>query len=139
MKSIKLSLSQIEKADVEDNYNFDESAEKVANERDQIVVYPKDNQLQIDIDNNEDFEVFENNMGALDLDCHIAIKPSKSGLPNRHITLTFDDRTFSEYERIALQFALGSDPMRECLNIMRLEHGVEQPTRLFENNPRNHE
>jgi len=37
----------------------------------------------------------------------------------------------TEIEAIALQAMLGSDPMREYLNLIRLRNGVEHPTRLF--------
>ena len=59
--------------------------------------------------------------------------PSKSGLPHRHITITFSkDKIFGEWERIALQFMFGSDPVRESMNVLRAVAGEEKPTRLFE-------
>lgn len=120
--------------DAEDEYEFDWVAEKVAKSRGLVVVYPKKNQLQIDLDSEDAYRNFLDQMDALDIRHSWAvITPSASGLPNRHATITFTNgRTFTEWERIAIQFALGSDPVREKLNIMRLYNGLPNPTRLFE-------
>lgn len=123
------------------SYDFDESAEDVAKKRGQIVVFPNEDQLQIDIDSEEQYEMFQRRFQAFGIGSGISDdrgyimdeKPSKSGLPSRHITITCPGRKFTEGERIAYQAALGSDPVREFLNAMRLYHGNEKPSRLFQN------
>lgn len=127
----------------EDEYNFAESAEKVATGRGLVVVLPEPNQLQIDLDDQAAYDVFCDRLDQFDI-CNgvagvqIVVKESASGFPHRYVVLTFGlrgfsgFREFSEPERIALQFALGSDPVRERLNVMRLWFGVDNPTRLFE-------
>lgn len=54
--------------------------------------------------------------------------PSASG--NTHIMLTLS-REFTSHERIAIQAMLGSDPMRELLNLRRVWCGAEDPIALF--------
>lgn len=121
----------------QDTYDFDRCAEDVANERGQIVVYPKENQVQLDFDNQESFDDFFDILESFrkgEVKHEIEVKPSRSGLPHRHVTLTFLDGTiFDEPKRILFQLALGSDPIREKLNAMRYFQGVPNPSRLFEN------
>jgi hypothetical protein len=119
----------------DDIYDFDEHAEAVALGRGQIVVYPEDNQLQLDIDSDEQFEIYRRRISGLEVlgwDFSVNTTPSLSGLPNRHITVTVKDKVFTEVERIAFQFMLGSDSVRESLNLLRTAAGKERPTRLFE-------
>lgn len=108
-------------------------AEKEAEARGQIVVYPGDDELQIDIDTEAQYETFEKNLYTLG-DCYkVRKKPSKSGHPHYHITLTRIGRPpFSMWERIALQAILGSDLTRETMNALRYMNGVERPVRFFE-------
>lgn len=56
------------------------------------------------------------------------IRPSKSGLPKRHVYLKVP-HVLNEYERIALQAVLGSDPVRETLAMARV--GSEWPSSVF--------
>jgi len=118
-------------------------AEEHAAKQGCVVVYPQPNQLQIDIDTEAAYAEFNRRLGDLLAwdssifgDCsnapQVVIQPSKSGLPHRHITLTFPDRTFDRYERIALQMLLGSDPVREKMNTLRTLRGNPAPVRLFE-------
>ena len=122
----------------QDEYEFDIAAEEVAKERWLIVVLPQDNQLQIDIDSDAAYEEFYRRFDSFDFHLTkyghptVTAKPSASGLPNQHITLTFKGVVFSESERIALQAALNDDSLRTFLNVKRMAHGVENPTRLFE-------
>lgn len=124
-------------------YEFDAVAGDEAAKVGCYVVYPADNQLQIDIDSDEAFALFEKRMAELyrrtpypmyQLSHDPVITPSKSGLPHRHVTLTFSMRVFSEWERIGMQLALGSDPTREALNALRLASGIGKPSRFFEPN-----
>lgn len=122
-------------------YDFSAHVEQEAERIGCVVVYPESNQLQIDLDTEEAFKQYEKRFKELyhrtvhpayQLACDPEVHPSKSGYPHRHITLTFVDREFSEWERIAMQMMLGSDPVRESLNALRLASGVKRPCRLFE-------
>lgn len=53
-----------------------------------------------------------------------------SSSDNTHIMLTCT-REFTPCERIAIQAILGSDPMREMLNLRRVWCGAEEPIALF--------
>lgn len=102
-----------------------------------VVVTPSDRELQIDIDSEEHYAVFLRSAEVVLLNwgeaCDIEIEehPSSSGLPRRHITLTlpFD---VTPWQRIALQAALGSDPIRELLSATRLMKGDVHPTLFVE-------
>lgn len=102
------------------------------------IVLPKPNELQIDIDTDEQFAIFERASESmarnwwLDSGMYsIEINPSKSGLPSRHVTITlpFD---VTPWQRVALQASLGSDPMRELLSSIRLMKGDVAPTLFVE-------
>lgn len=125
----------------EDLYDLDANADAIAAALGCIVVVPKSNQIQLDIDDAEAYEVFKWRMLGLtevlkrvtgDADVLIEEHASKSGLPNRHITITFCGLELTEWQRIAMQFMLGSDHRRESINSLRLLLGVPNPTRLFE-------
>ena len=55
---------------------------------------------------------------------------SKSGGEHSHASVALRDPLKQE-ARIALQAALGSDPTREILSLIRLRNGVVEPSRLF--------
>lgn len=57
--------------------------------------------------------------------------PSKSGLPHRHVAIILEQGMHDQNTRIALQAALGSDPVREILTLRRAAHGIENASRLF--------
>lgn len=115
-------------------YDFNANCEAVAKERGLQVVFPRKNQLQIDVDSEEAFVEFERRLACFAFPqlTRVDVVPSASGLPHRHITLSFATRKFSEWERIALQACLGSDPIREFMNAMRFERGEPRPSRLFQ-------
>lgn len=122
-----------------DEYDFDENCEDAAKARGQKVVLPLPNQLQIDIDNEEQLKEFERReesfaTGYQPWRVSMLKTPSRSGFPACHITLTFaPERVFTDWERLALQSALGDDPIRAFLNTRRFFEGVKNPSRLFEN------
>ncbi len=101
--------------------------------------YPADNELQIDIDSDaqrsvfeESFKIFQREIG----ETHgIRPKPvvteSRSGFPSCHIRIALPF-TVETHERIAWQAALGSDPIRELLSLIRAERGEPNPTLLME-------
>ena len=126
-------------------YDFDRDADEIAEEKGCYVVFPKQNQIQLDIDTKEQSEMFTkrladfSNTTFLTFEVVSKIK-SSSGKPHHwHITIDVfendEPRKLSETERICLQFSLGSDPVRETMNVMRMFRGVKNPTRLFEKKP----
>jgi len=142
-----MKLNQLEKAsneiDTQDEYNCFRSAEEAAEERGLRVVYPKDNEIQIDIDSEEQFTEFHRRLSFFDeffwgggRTYDIKTTESSSGYPRRHITMTFKDRTFDHYQRMVYQAALNDDPKRTFLGLARLFAGKSNnpPTTLFEPN-----
>lgn len=116
----------------EDEYHFDTSATQAAEERGLVVVLPMANQLQLDLDSDAALNESIRRIDCFGFNCDMHVAESASGAGHYHGTLTFPERTFTEWERIALQAALGSDSIREFLNARRLWQGVANPTRLFE-------
>jgi len=101
------------------------------------IVYPAPNELQIDIDTEHAFEIFQ--VMIIVVRHHFLVygyqvTPSKSGLPKRHITVTLVTPV-TDIERVALQLALGSDRIRETLSLARIKLGQERPTCFFEKRP----
>ena len=125
-----------------DTYDLDVSAEKAAKKIGCKVVKPEANQLQLDIDSEDAYDVYKKRIMEFEHHSNYIIRvekhPSKGGLPKQHITLSVYEsdgdtpHLFGEYERIALQAVLGSDIIRETLNVWRLISGCENPSRLFE-------
>lgn len=99
------------------------------------VVMAADNQLFIDIDTEEQFEIYKKQIRLLRRHFYkilsVTVCPSKTGLPHRHITVTLD-RKYPEMTRIALQAALGSDPTRELISIKRSLGGQDNVVVFFE-------
>ncbi len=108
---------------------------------------PRSHELFIDLDSEEQRRVFHRNFRTL-LDnvdnlflepsatpTIVYNKPSKSGPPRKHIIIYFPlhEGGFSDVERIAWQAALGSDPMRELLSLVRSVKGDAFPTLFVEN------
>lgn len=104
------------------------------------ILIPKPNELFIDIDCMEDWEWFSNNISCIlpsicakypewDILTSISDEESQSGEGHRHIvvTLPFD---MDDWQRIALQAALGSDRKRELLSCARVISG-NLPATLF--------
>jgi hypothetical protein len=61
-------------------------------------------------------------------------KPSKSGLPHRHVVVASPRNMLSPAKRIALQAILGSDPLREMLSMFRYLNGDPYPSLLAVHN-----
>lgn len=101
------------------------------------VIYPEENQLLIDIDSYEGHSIFHRAMAAYKRNMEgfgeikFEQRPSSSGYPHMHITVTLPFKV-DPWQRIALQAAFGSDPMRELLSITRLMKGDSHPTILVE-------
>ena len=98
------------------------------------VVYPNEFELQIDIDNEQSYLVFQNQRRIVHRFVGIERQeehPSKSGLPRRHITLRLK-KPVTTLERICLQACLGSDRVREVLGYIRYAQNDQNPTLFFE-------
>lgn len=97
-------------------------------------IFPKDTELQIDIDNEHSFRMFEKQQLILNRFVpikDIKIEPSRSGLPKRHITVTLFD-SITQIERLALQAMLGSDRVRELLGYVQHKNNDPHPTLFLE-------
>jgi hypothetical protein len=118
------------------NYDLNrEVAIQEAIEKGLNVVYPKNNELLLDIDTEEQIDLFEERFEYIQkyFDCTYEVKNSQSGYPHCHIYVTFDENTkLNELERIFLQLFLGSDPIRELLSYLRWNNGDVSPTLLLE-------
>lgn len=98
------------------------------------VCYPENNELFIDLDTEEQYQVFLKQWESLmrfEYDWTYKVSPSKSGLPRRHIRVDTDIE-LSDAERIAWQAALGSDILRELLSLVRLDKQEINPTIFIE-------
>jgi len=124
-----------------DEYNTFRAAEDIASERGLVVVYPKDNELQLDIDSEEQWTEFMRRKAFFDeffwgqsQTYDMKVTESSSGHPKRHVTMAFKDRTFDHYQRMTYQAALNDDPKRTFLGLARLLQGRSDnpPTTLFE-------
>ena len=98
------------------------------------VVFPADNQLQLDIDNDESMaqfeklrDVIEHYWGIGNVETH----PSKSGLPKRHVTVTMQSK-LDVLDRILIQACLGSDRTRELLSYLQVRNGDKHPVLFLE-------
>ncbi len=97
----------------------------------------KANELFVDIDSEHQFGIFCVNVAVLKKHWKVVTwisSPSKQGLPHRHVVVRMAE-DLDLLTRIALQAALGSDPMRELLSIRRALNGEENVVIFFE--PRN--
>jgi hypothetical protein len=99
------------------------------------VVFPAADELQIDIDNSADYEVFLEHIGILERYYCTAFEPketlSRSGGDCKHITVKLHHK-ISNTERILLQAVLGSDRKREILSLLQEWGGDAHPTLFLE-------
>lgn len=98
------------------------------------IVLPASNELQVDLDTEAHCQTFFEQIAVLQREypeTSFLLKPSKNGLPGRHATVTIPWEV-GDWERIAFQAALGSDPMRELLSAIRLLRGDIHPTLFVE-------
>ena len=116
-------------------YSIDsECAIREAKDNNLDVVFPKPNELQIDIDSEEAYARYGGVLERLQRHFRFiteSITPSRSGYPKRHIVLTLREPV-TDVQRIALQAILGSDPVRELLSLKRIENGDPHPTLFLE-------
>ena|ERR1700738_822730 len=96
------------------------------------------NELQIDLD-QVTLRQFHKRLGVLrGLDqvkiVHVSEQPSKTA-GHWHVTITLEDE-LPAMERVLLQCALGSDPVREMLNWARIRKADPVPVMFIEPSPR---
>ena len=130
-------LRQAKPFDGTGDYDFEEEREEFiarVTAQGYRVVFPGDNQLQIDIDSAEQYAAFDKAVLRWNRNAEpfaVEEHPSMSGLPRRHITLTLP-YAVTPWQRIALQAAFGSDPVRELLSAVRLQRRDPHPTLFVE-------
>lgn len=125
-------------------YVFEESAEQTAKDRGLVVRYPRKNELFLDIDTEEQKESYFKRKGELlgAIDNYLfdklveKIVTSSSGPPHCHIILRLykdgKPANLNDWQRVALQFTLSSDPVKEILSVYRILAEVKNPSILFE-------
>jgi len=99
------------------------------------IIYPKENELLLDIDTEEQMKIFEERAEYLNefFPIEFEIRQSQSGHPHYHIIISLsEDILLDNTERIFLQLFLGSDPTREFLSYLRILKGEDLPTLLLE-------
>jgi hypothetical protein len=114
-----------------DEARTEAEAAALAKSRGCCVVYPKPDQLFVDIDNETQWQRFVWEI-AKHREWHWRDSPSPSGLPYRkHIIVTLPEAV-DERTRVFYQAILGSDPAREMIAWRRLQAGDTRPTCFFE-------
>jgi hypothetical protein len=113
----------------------EDTLERMENDNLKLVI-PADNQLQIDIDSEADYQRYLRALKSfqsnhIDVIKKIVEKPSKSGLPRRHITITTWS-TNTPRDRVFYQALLGSDLVREINNLRRINNNDIFPIAFFE-------
>ena len=100
-----------------------------------LVVFPSDRELQLDLDTEHAFNIYQEMLPLFNKYfglVQVEVRPSRSGLPKRHVTLTTYE-PLTNYQRIAIQLALGSDRVREMLSIVQEHLKDPHPTLFLEN------
>lgn len=112
--------------------------ENVQAEADGMVVrHANPKTLLMDLDDEAAIERFRRLMPKLDEMFGAKVTEeyeSRSGAGHLHVVVELDE-PFDAAFRIALQAALGSDPVRELLSLRRLANGINEPSRLFRKRP----
>ena len=109
-------------------------AEDLAVKENLTVVYPGDDEVLIDIDNEHSFQVYMKHMQVISKHLGILsenVQPSRNKKEGRHVTLRMKSPV-TELERIAIQACLGSDRMRETLGFIQYKNGDPHPTLFLE-------
>jgi hypothetical protein len=129
------------------SYELDEDPDATAAEKNLDIRYANEDELLIDVDTEEAYESVKHRLGCIGnaiaprmTEKHLAKEwnpmireyPSKSGLPHRHLIITLPSWKMDKWERICLQFMLGSDFVREGLSVLEALIGQERPTYFFE-------
>ncbi len=106
-----------------------ESVQKAARARGCVVRFAGPNELFLDIDSAEAAALFLVTLPILrrmgERGFYVRT-PSPSGLPGKeHIVVTLERPVKDEFERVALQALLGSDPKREMLALESFRSGCD--------------
>jgi hypothetical protein len=100
------------------------------------VVFPQPYELFIDLDNEHSYQMFirlfQIFLKFVDGDASFTERPSKSGLPKRHVTVYMSRDVKDETERVMFQAFLGSDRVRELLGYVQAANGDPHPTLFLE-------
>lgn len=115
-------------------YDRDEKATEQAAKKGCRVVYPKANELFVDLDSKEAVARFYTNIARI-LEYKpltYEVRPSPSGREGHAHAYVWLEDDVDDFERIALQALLGSDLTREVLSWQRLMRYEEHPTLFFE-------
>lgn len=114
--------------------SLDDDPEATAIATNQRVVLPGPREVFVDLDTAADLDIMDWGVRLLNREgypCAVTdIHASKSGMPHRHATVTFE-RDLSPVERIGLQACLGSDRKREILSLLRVWSGTKRPPTCF--------
>jgi len=128
-------------------YKLDEDPDATAAKKGLDIRYANEDELLIDVDTDEAYESVKRRLECIgnaiaprmtekhlakEWDPMIQEYPSKSGLPHRHLIITLPSWKMDKWERICLQFMLGSDFVREGLSVLEALIGQERPTYFFE-------
>lgn len=136
-KSLQQHLNDV-KAESTTPYDFSARAEALAAERGKVCVYPKANELQLDIDSYEDLAVLQAQLPILaqvvTIISNVVTPSTREG--HFHVTVTLEG-VVSPGDRILYQALIGSDRKRELLSLIALRRGSPNPTVLFEKAPSN--
>jgi hypothetical protein len=120
------------------DYAFDRTlAICEAREQNLDIVEANERTLQLDFDTDEAYQAFITQhcgrlLNFVEVD-RIYSTVSRSG--HKHVYIELPKPVELPY-RIAMQAALGSDPVREFLNLMRAVDGISSPVILFEKKDR---
>jgi hypothetical protein len=112
-------------------------AEDLAAKENLTVVYPGDDEVLIDIDNDHSFQVYLKHRDVIAKHLGILsenVQPSRNKKEGLHVTLKMKSPV-TELERIAIQACLGSDRMREVLGFIQYKNGDPHPTLFLEKKP----
>jgi len=112
---------------------FSKSTDKAAS-MGLLCIFPKDNEVQLDLDSEVAFEEFTKRHKMLSnyFESMLPYKKTESKTPGHyHITVELPI-TVDHIERLAIQSILGSDPMREMFNLYRYLGTGNPDTCLFE-------
>ena len=107
---------------------------EVANRLGLFVVVPGEDEIQLDIDDDESLAHYAAMVKVLESSGVYVYEKSRtvSRGGNWHIVVTLSTGgVLSDYARIALQAALGSDRKRELLSAMRLLLHLDRPPTVF--------
>lgn len=136
---IQVIMDNQKKAEGEgEDYAWERVIERIAEQKNCWIQRPKENELFLDFDTEEQWIGLDEKICDLikDKDCphSVTVWASQSGPPHRHVIVTFPKKKFTPGERVLFQALLGSDPKREFLDARRLFHGVsaENTTCFFE-------